>query len=48
MTMVEYGLSKMALSFNSCLDKNKMVEAGFTLFPAWQNALSRYLKEIEQ
>ena len=44
----EYGLSKAARPFNSRLDKSKLVEAGFTPLPTWQDALSRYLKEIEQ
>ena len=44
----EYGLSKAARPFNSRLDKRKLVEAGFTPLPTWQDALSRYLKEIEQ
>lgn len=43
----EYGLSKAARPFNSRLDKSKLVEAGFQLLPTWQDALSRYLKEIE-
>ena len=47
-TTVEYGLSKAARPFNSRLDKSKLVEAGFKLLPTWQDALSRYLKEIEQ
>ena len=47
MTMAEYGLSKAVRPFNSRLDKSKLGEAGFTL-PTWQDALSRYLKEIEQ
>ena len=47
-TMAEYGLSKAARPFNSRLDKSKLVEAGFTPLPTWQDALSRYLKEIEQ
>ena len=46
-TTEEYGLSKAARPFNSRLDKSKMVEAGFTPMPTWQDALSRYLKEIE-
>ena len=46
-TTEEYGLSKAARPFNSRLDKSKLVEAGFTPLPTWQNALSRYLKEIE-
>ena len=47
-TTAEYGLSKAARPFNSRLDKCKLVEAGFTPLPTWQDALSRYLKEIEQ
>ncbi len=46
-TTAEYGLSKAARPFNSRLDKSKLVEAGFTPLPAWQDALRRYLKEIE-
>ena len=44
----EYGLSNAARPFNSRLDKSKLLEAGFTPLPTWQDALSRYLKEIEQ
>ena len=47
-TTAEYGLSKAARPFNSRLDKSKLVEAGFTPLPTWQDALSRYLKEIEE
>jgi dTDP-4-dehydrorhamnose reductase len=43
----EYGLSKAARPFNSRLDKSKLVEAGFTPLPTWQNAVARYLKEAE-
>ena len=35
-TTVEYGLSKAARSFNSRLDKSKLVENGFTPLPTWQ------------
>ena len=45
-TTKEYGLSKAARPFNSRLDKSKLVEAGFTPLPTWQDALGRYLKEI--
>lgn len=45
-TTEEYGLSKAARPFNSRLDKSKLVEAGFEPLPTWQDALSRYLKEI--
>lgn len=47
-TTEEYGLSKAARPFNSRLDKTKLVENGFTPLPTWQDALSRYLKEIEE
>ncbi|MCX4362753.1 MAG: dTDP-4-dehydrorhamnose reductase [Clostridia bacterium] len=43
----EYGLSKAARPYNSRLDKSKLVENGFALLPTWQDALSRYLKEID-
>ncbi len=46
-TTAEYGVSKAARPFNSRLDKSKLVEAGFTPLPTWQDALARYLKEIE-
>lgn len=46
-TTAEYGLSKAARPFNSRLDKSKLVENGFKLLPAWQDALARYLKEIK-
>lgn len=46
-TTEEYGVSKAARPFNSRLDKSKLAEAGFTPLPTWQDALSRYLKEIE-
>ncbi len=47
-TTEEYGLSKAARPFNSRLDKKKLVEMGFEPLPTWQDALSRYLKEIEE
>ena len=46
-TTAEYGLSKAARPFNSRLDKSKLVEAGFTPLPTWQDAVSRYLKEAQ-
>lgn len=46
-TTAEYGVSKAARPFNSRLDKSKLVEAGFTPLPTWQDALKRYLQEIE-
>lgn len=46
-TTEEYGLSKAARPFNSRLDKSKLQQAGFQVLPTWQDALSRYLKEIQ-
>ena len=47
-TTVEYGLSKAARPFNSRLDKSKLTQNGFTPLPTWQDALGRYLKEIQE
>ncbi len=47
-TTAEYGLSKAARPFNSRLDKSKLVQNGFTPLPTWQDALTRYLKEISE
>lgn len=46
-TTEEYGLSKAARPYNSRLDKKKLLKAGFMPLPTWQDALSRYIKEIE-
>lgn len=46
-TTAEYGVSKAARPFNSRLDKSKLAENGFAPLPTWQDALSRYLREIE-
>ena len=46
-TMEEYGLTKAARPFNSRLDKSKLTENGFKPLPVWQDALERYLKEID-
>ncbi len=46
-TTAEYGLSKAARPYNSRLEKSKLAENGFALLPTWQDALRRYLKEIE-
>ena len=46
-TTAEYGISKAARPFNSRLDKSKLTKNGFSLLPSWQDALTRYLKEIE-
>ena len=45
-TTAEYGLSKAARPFNSRLDKSKLAENGFEPLPTWQDAVARYLKEI--
>ena len=47
-TTKEYGMSKAKRPYNSRLDKSKLMEAGFTPLPTWQDALNRYLKEIER
>ena len=46
-TTEEYGLSKAARPQNSRLDKSKLIETGFKPLPTWQDAVSRYLKEME-
>lgn len=47
-TTAEYGISVAARPFNSRLDKAKLVENGFTPLPTWQDALSRYLKVLDE
>lgn len=46
-TTEEYGVSKAARPFNSRLDKSKLTANGFDLLPSWQDALKRYLEELE-
>ncbi len=46
-TTEEYGLSKAARPFNSRLDKSKLVENGFTPLPTWQDAVKRYIDELD-
>ena len=46
-TTAEYGLSKATRPFNSRLDKKKLTQQGFAPLPDWQDALARYLKQIE-
>lgn len=46
-TTEEYGVSKAARPFNSRLDKKKLIDNGFKPLPTWQDAVERYLKEIE-
>lgn len=47
-TTAEYGISKAARPFNSRLDKSKLIQNGFDPLPTWQDALSRYLTELEK
>ena len=46
-TTAEYGLSKAARPFNSRLGKDKLLKNSFIPLPDWKNALSRYLKTLE-
>ncbi|MCM1135852.1 MAG: dTDP-4-dehydrorhamnose reductase [Clostridium sp.] len=46
-TTAEYGVSKAKRPFNSRLAKEKLRENGFEPLPTWQDALNRYLREIE-
>ena len=46
-TTQEYGLSKAARPFNSRLDKSKLVENGFNPLPTWQDAVKRYIDELD-
>jgi len=46
-TTEEYGISKAKRPFNSRLDKSKLAANGFQPLPVWQDALHRYLREIE-
>ena len=46
-TTAEYGASVAARPFNSRLDKQKLVETGFTPLPTWKDAVERYVKELD-
>ena len=46
-TTAEYGLSKAKRPFNSRLAKEKLRANGFEPLPTWQDALKRYLQEIQ-
>lgn len=46
-TTEEYGLSKAARPFNSRLDKSKLTENGFKPLPSWQDAVKRYIDELD-
>lgn len=45
-TTAEYG-AKAVRPYNSRLEKKKLTEQGFDRLPTWQDALARYLKEID-
>ncbi len=46
-TTEEYGLNMAARPLNSRLNTSKLEESGFLPLPTWQDALYRYLKEIQ-
>ncbi len=46
-TTAEYGLSVAARPFNSRLNKEKLVAAGFAPLPDWKDAVRRYLAEAK-
>lgn len=46
-TTEEYGVSKAKRPFNSRLDKEKLSQNGFDRLPTWQDALHRYIREID-
>lgn len=46
-TTEEYGISKAKRPFNSRLAREKLIQKGFLPLPTWQDALARYLREIE-
>ena len=46
-TTEEYGLSKDARPFNIRLDKSILIEGVCETLPTWQNAVKRYLEEVE-
>lgn len=43
----EYGVSKAARPQNSRLDKQKLTANGFESLPTWQDALERYITDID-
>ena len=46
-TTAEYGLSKAKRPFNSRLDKSKLKENGFEPLPTWQDAVKRFLENLD-
>ena len=47
-TTEQYGVSKARRPLNSRLDKSKLLACGFQHLPTWQDALARFLKELEE
>lgn len=47
-TTTEYGFCVAERPLNSRLDTSKLSSAGFDLLPPWQDALKRYLAELER
>ncbi len=45
-TTAEYGLSKAKRPYNSRLDKSKLKENGFEPLPTWQDAVKRFLANL--
>lgn len=45
-TSEEYGASKAVRPKNSRMSKDKLVQAGFDRLPSWQDALTRFLKNV--
>lgn len=46
-TTEEYGISKATRPYNSRLDKSKLTKQGFKPLPDWQNALERYIHNVQ-
>ena len=46
-TTSEYGLTKAKRPLNSRLSKSSLDNAGFQRLPTWQDALTRYIKELK-
>ena len=47
-TTAEYGVSKAARPFNSRMSKDKLDKMGFKRLPSWEDALKRYMVELEE
>lgn len=45
-TTAEYGVSRAVRPANSRMDTAKLVQAGFSPLPPWEDAVARYVKEI--